>query len=54
MIMSRAIDETGYTQPTFKELAAARGTRTFYHTNNVRAWRVASGGAITFEPGALA
>jgi len=54
VIMSRAVDETGYVQPTFRELAAARGTRTFYHTNNVRAWRVATGGAVTFEPGALA
>ena len=54
VIMSRAVDETGYSQPTFKQLAAARGTRTFYHANNVRAWRVASGGAVTFEPGALA
>jgi sulfane dehydrogenase subunit SoxC len=48
MLMSRAIDETGYVQPTLDQLVAARGIGTQYHYNNIRAWNVAAGGRITF------
>jgi sulfane dehydrogenase subunit SoxC len=47
-LMSRAIDETGYAQPTFAEFVKARGTGTDYHFNYIRAWDVASDGAVTF------
>jgi hypothetical protein len=31
---------------------AARGPATAYHFNNIRAWRVAADGAVTFAAGA--
>jgi sulfane dehydrogenase subunit SoxC len=48
VLMSRAIDETGYVQPTLDELIAARGLGTQYHYNNIRSWKVATGGQITY------
>jgi sulfane dehydrogenase subunit SoxC len=48
VLMSRATDETGYVQPTLEVLMAARGPATAYHFNNIRAWRVASDGKVTF------
>lgn len=48
VLLSRATDETGYVQPTFEVLLAARGPGTQYHFNNLRAWRVAADGAVTF------
>jgi len=48
IIMSRATDETGYAQPTLDALLAVRGPGTQYHFNQIRAWRVAADGAVTF------
>jgi len=48
LIMSRAVDETGYVQPTLAELRAARGLGTFYHFNHIRAWRVRRDGSVVF------
>ena len=48
-LVSRATDETGYTQPTRSELSAVRGPNTSYHYNNIRGWRVGSDGTTTFE-----
>jgi sulfane dehydrogenase subunit SoxC len=48
VLLSRATDETGYVQPTLAALMAARGPATQYHYNNIRAWRVAADGSITF------
>jgi sulfane dehydrogenase subunit SoxC len=48
LIMSRAVDETGYVQPTLTELRAARGLGTFYHFNHIRAWRVQRDGSVVF------
>ena len=48
-LMSRAVDETGYVQPTMAELRAARGPATEYHFNCIRGWRVGRDGAVTFE-----
>jgi sulfane dehydrogenase subunit SoxC len=49
MLMSRAVDETGYVQPTMKQLRGVRGPGTDYHFNSIRAWRVARDGTVTFE-----
>jgi sulfane dehydrogenase subunit SoxC len=49
LLMSRAVDETGYVQPTMAQLKAARGPGTDYHFNSIRGWRVAADGAVTFE-----
>jgi Mo-co oxidoreductase dimerisation domain. len=48
VIMSRATDETGYVQPTFDVLLAARGPSTAYHFNHIRAWRVLPDGVVKF------
>ena len=47
-LLSRAVDETGYVQPTLAELRKARGLGTFYHFNHVRAWRVQRDGTVVF------
>jgi len=49
MIMSRAVDDQGYVQPTLAQLKAARGPGTDYHFNSIRAWRIATDGTVTFE-----
>jgi len=49
LLMSRAVDDQGYVQPTTAALRAARGPGTEYHFNGIRAWRVARDGAVTFE-----
>ena len=48
LIMSRAVDETGYAQPTLAQLRAVRGSGTFYHFNHIRAWRVRRDGSVMF------
>jgi sulfane dehydrogenase subunit SoxC len=48
VIMSRATDETGYVQPTLEALMRARGPQTQYHFNQIRAWRIAADGTVTF------
>lgn len=47
VIQSRAIDETGYVQPTFAELLAVRGENYFYHNNAIWPWRIAVDGEVT-------
>jgi sulfane dehydrogenase subunit SoxC len=47
VIQSRAVDETGYVQPTFEELLAKRGDNSFYHNNAVQPWRVATSGEVS-------
>lgn len=50
-ILSRAVDETDYVQPTLKQLVAARGSDMGgYHLNPVTAWRVRRDGAVLFKP----
>jgi sulfane dehydrogenase subunit SoxC len=49
LLMSRAVDDQGYTQPTMAELKTARGPGTDYHFNGIRAWRVTRDGTVTFE-----
>jgi sulfane dehydrogenase subunit SoxC len=50
-IMSRAIDETGYTQPTLKQLIDARGADMGgYHLNPITAWTIKRDGRVLFNP----
>jgi len=50
-IMSRAIDETGYVQPTYKELSDARESKGGYHFNSVISWLVQGNGKVVFAWG---
>jgi sulfane dehydrogenase subunit SoxC len=49
LLMSRAVDDGGYVQPSMAQLRAVRGPGTDYHFNPIRAWRVARDGTVTFE-----
>lgn len=50
VILSRAVDETGYVQPTRKEFLAARGPGSGpYHRNPVTGWRLRAGGEVVYR-----
>jgi len=44
LIQSRAIDETGYIQPSKDELRKVRGLNSIYHNNGIQTWHVQSNG----------
>jgi len=46
VIASRAIDETGYVQPTREALIAVRGTNSIYHYNGIKFWKVRADGTV--------
>jgi sulfane dehydrogenase subunit SoxC len=51
VIMSRAVDETGYMQPTKDVLIASRGISSVgYHTNPITCWQIRSDGTVIFRP----
>ena len=45
-IQSRAIDETGYIQPTIQALQAERGLNSIYHNNAIATWMVNKDGSV--------
>ena len=47
VIQSRAIDETGYVQPTLAELIAVRGEDFYYHNNAIWPWRISADGGVS-------
>ncbi len=47
LLQSRAIDETGYVQPTLSQLRAARGVESIYHKNSIHTWRLDADGAVS-------
>jgi sulfane dehydrogenase subunit SoxC len=46
IIASRAVDQTGYVQPTRAALIAARGTNSTYHYNGIKPWIVRANGNV--------
>ncbi|MDD2845131.1 MAG: sulfite dehydrogenase [Rhodoferax sp.] len=46
IIQSRAMDETGFVQPTYQQLRAVRGTRSIYHNNAIQSWLVQENGEV--------
>jgi sulfane dehydrogenase subunit SoxC len=46
IIQSRAMDETGFVQPTYKQLRSVRGTRSIYHNNAIQSWLVQESGEV--------
>jgi len=46
LVQSRATDDTGYVQPTYRELRAVRGTRSIYHNNAIQSWLVQESGEV--------
>lgn len=49
VILTRATDETGYTQPTAEEFRRIRGPGTDLHFNMIRGWRVGADGHVTYD-----
>ncbi|WP_354003733.1 sulfite dehydrogenase [Ramlibacter aurantiacus] len=46
IIQSRAMDDTGYVQPSLRQLREVRGTRSIYHNNAVQSWLVQESGEV--------
>jgi len=46
LLQSRAVDSTGYVQPTKAALRAIRGGNFFYHNNGIQTWAVDGKGAV--------
>ncbi len=47
ILQSRAIDDTGYVQPTMPQLRAVRGSKSIYHNNAIQSWAVAPSGEVS-------
>ena len=47
LLQSRVIDDTGYVQPTIRQLRDVRGTRSIHHNNAIQTWRVDSSGNVS-------
>ena len=51
VLQSRCTDETGYIQPTLKELVAIRGSNgpfgSIYHLNAIQSWAIAADGSVS-------
>jgi sulfane dehydrogenase subunit SoxC len=47
LIQSRAVDETGYVQPTYGQLREVRGTNSIYHKNAIHTWKLAADGTVS-------
>lgn len=46
IVQSRAMDETGFVQPNYRQLRAVRGTRSIYHNNAIQSWLVQESGEV--------
>jgi sulfane dehydrogenase subunit SoxC len=47
LVQSRATDDTGYVQPSTRQLREVRGTRSIYHNNAVQTWQVSESGEVS-------
>ena len=46
VLQSRCTDETGYRQPTRRELVEVRGTNSYYHYNGIQSWQIDEEGNV--------
>lgn len=46
LLQSRAVDETGYVQPTLSQLREVRGTSSIYHKNSIHTWQIQTDGTV--------
>jgi sulfane dehydrogenase subunit SoxC len=46
LLQARVIDDTGFVQPTLRQLREVRGTRSIYHNNAIQTWRVDPSGEV--------
>ena len=47
ILQSRAVDETGYVQPSIRVLREVRGTRSIYHNNAIQSWKIEANGEVS-------
>ncbi|MEO5701624.1 MAG: sulfite dehydrogenase [Casimicrobiaceae bacterium] len=47
LLQSRVMDDTGYVQPTIRQLREVRGTRSIYHNNMIQTWRLEPSGEVS-------
>ncbi len=51
ILQSRCVDETGYVQPTIRQLVAVRGLDgplgSIYHLNGIQSWKIATDGSVS-------
>ncbi|NDP42001.1 MAG: sulfite dehydrogenase, partial [Aromatoleum sp.] len=47
LLQARVIDDTGYVQPTYRQLREVRGSRSIYHNNAIQTWRVEASGEVS-------
>ena len=51
ILQSRCADETGYVQPSIKQLVDVRGLNgplgSIYHLNGIQGWAIAANGSVT-------
>jgi sulfane dehydrogenase subunit SoxC len=46
LLQSRAMDETGYVQPTKDDLRKIRGVNSIYHNNGIQTWSLKANGEV--------
>lgn len=46
LVQSRAVDETGFVQPTIAELRKVRGVKAIYNNNSIQTWQVKPDGSV--------
>ncbi len=47
ILESRAVDDTGYVQPSHQQLVDVRGTHSIYHYNGIQSWRIEPNGEVS-------
>nr|WP_041676227.1 sulfite dehydrogenase [Ramlibacter tataouinensis] len=47
IVQSRATDDTGHVQPTYRQLRAVRGSRSIYHNNAIQSWLIKEDGEVS-------
>ncbi|MFU2487489.1 sulfite dehydrogenase [Thauera sp. WH-1] len=47
ILQSRAVDETGYVQPSYGQLRQVRGSKSIYHNNAIQSWKVVESGEVS-------
>lgn len=46
ILQSRAVDETGYVQPSYGQLREVRGSTSIYHNNAIQSWKITEAGEV--------
>ncbi len=46
LLQSRAVDETGQVQPSYRQVRAVRGSRSIYHNHSIQTWLVQESGEV--------